>query len=188
MFESVFIGFLARKVAPRPSDFLARAPIDDVCSVSECISPGAPDRIQRWAHNAASFYDTEALAWSVVPDAECDAYTLFAYRAVSIRFDGGDGEPWSPGDEWPGLPAEPDLSAYAPIGYDVVRCSVGAAFDCSPLSCNGVANEHAVNEHCLVDDVDVAMQLGRAFTAEGAGVEPGPYHVVEVLRRIPTPR
>ena len=183
MLEPVFVGFLARRVAPRPSDFLARAPIDDVCSVSECISPGAPDRIQRWAHNAASFYDTEALAWSVVPDAERDTYMLFAYRALSIRFVDGDGEPWSPRDEWPGLPAEPDLSAYQRIGYDVVGCSGGAAFDCSPLSCNGVANEHPVNAHCLVDDVDVAMELGRAFTREGAGVEPGPYHVVEVWRR-----
>jgi hypothetical protein len=182
MLEPVFLGFLARRVAERP-DFLAAAPIDDVCSVSECISPGAPDRVQRWAHNAASCYDTEALAWSVVPPAERDAYTMFAYRAGSIRFDDGDGEPWSPRDAWPGLPAEPDLSAYRSIGYDVVGCSAGAAFDCSPLSCNGVGNQHAVNRHCLVDDVDVAMALGRAFTRADSGVEPGPYHVVEVLRR-----
>lgn len=182
MFESVFIGFLARKVPPRP-DFLARAPIDDVCSVSECLSPGAPD--PNYRRNSAGFYDTEALAWSLVPEAEADAYTLFAYRALSIRFDGEDSEPWSPADEWPGLAAHGDLSAYAPIGYDIVSCSGGAGveFECSPLSCNSIANEQAVNQHCLVDDVEVAMELGRLFAGEGVPVEPGSYFVIEVLRR-----
>lgn len=181
MLESVFIGFLARKVAPRP-DFLVHAPIDDVCSVSEHVSPSAPDRIERGAHNSAGYYDTEALAWSTVPEGEADAYTLFAYRAVPLRFD-DDCEPWSPADEWPGLPAHTDLSPYAPIGYDIVNSSFGEWFECSPLSCNGIANQYAVNRHCLVDDVEAAMELGRLFAGEHLPVEPGSYFVVEVLRR-----
>lgn len=183
MFESAFVGFLARQVAVRP-EFLAQAPIDDVCSVSEHISPSAPDRLERCAHNSAGFYDTEALAWSVVPADERYTYTLFAYRAVCIRFGDGNSELWSPADDWPGLPTTPDLSAYAPIGYDIVNTSFGGWFDCSPLSCNSIADEQAVNEHCLVGDVEVAMQLGSAFADEAARVEPGPYHVVEVLQRM----
>ena len=186
MFESVFVGYLARKVAPRRPDFLVRAPIVDVCSVSECISPGAPDRLERRAHNAAGFYDTEELAWSVVPESERDAYTVFAYRAVCIRFDGGSSEPWSPAYESPGLSAIPDLSAFEPIGYDIANSSFGAWFECSPLSCNSIADEQAVNEHCLVDDVEVAFELGRLFAVDEP--EPGPYHVIEVLRRVPPHR
>lgn len=183
MVESALVGFLARKVALRP-EFLAQAPIDDVCSVSEHISPSAPDRLERCAHNSAGFYDSEALAWSVVPEAERYAYTLFAYRAVCIRFDDRNSEPWSPADEWPGLPASPDLSAYAPIGYDIVNTSFGGWFECSPLSCNSMADQQAVNEHCLVDDFEVAMELGSLFADEAVRVEPGPYHVVQVLQRM----
>ncbi|MDA2893357.1 hypothetical protein PDG61_20755 [Mycolicibacterium sp. BiH015] len=104
--------------------------------------------------------------------------------AVCVRFDDGNRAPWSPADEWPGLPANPDLSAYAPIGYDVVNTGFDGWFDCSPLSCNSVADELAVNEHCLVDDVERAMELGCLFSDDAAMVEPGPYHVVEVLQRI----
>ncbi|TRW89118.1 hypothetical protein FK535_02330 [Mycolicibacterium sp. 018/SC-01/001] len=180
--EFVFVGFLARAVAPRP-DFLARAPITDVCSVSEHLSPGPPDRFDRLVHNTAGAYDTEALAWSVVPEAERSAYTLFAYRAMCVRFDGGDSEPWSPADEWPGLSAVADLSTYVSIGYDIVNTSIGMWFDCSPLSCNSIAEEHPVNAHCLIDDLEVATGLARVFANDGAHVEPGPYHVVEVLWR-----
>lgn len=182
MFESVFVGFLARKVASRP-DSLARAPIDDVCSVSECISPGTPDQLLHHTHNSAGFYDTEAAAWSVVPETERDAYTLFAYRALCVRFDGVSCAQWSPAEEWPGLPVNADLSAYTPVGYDIVNASFGEWFECSPLSCSGIANEQVVNRHCLVDDVDAAIELARLFARDDASVEPGPYHVVEVLRR-----
>ncbi|MDG4667277.1 hypothetical protein [Mycobacterium sp. 236(2023)] len=111
MVESVCVGFLAQKVVSRPA-FLARAPIDDVCSVSECISPGAPDRLKHHAHNSAGFYDTEAVARSVVPETERDAYTVFAYRAVCIRFADDGSAQWSPAEEWPGLLVNADLSAY----------------------------------------------------------------------------
>lgn len=164
MIESVFVGYSARKVAPRP-DFLAHAPIVDVCSVSDHFSESAPDWFERGAHNAAGYFDTEELAWSVVPEAERDAYTLFSYRAVCVRFDGEISEPWSPTDEWPGLSAIPDLSAYESIGYDIVNSSFGERFDCSPPSCNSIANEQAVNEHCLIDDLDVAFEFERLFAA-----------------------
>lgn len=182
MIESVVVGFRARKVAPRP-DFLARAPIDDVCSVSECFLPSAPDPMYR--RNSAGFYDTEALAWSLVPAAEADAYTLFAYRALPIRFDDEDSTPWLPAEEWPDLSADADLSAYKAIGYDIVNSSCGAEveFECSPLSCNSIADQHAVNRHCLVDDVEAAMELARVFAGERLPVEPGSYFVIEVLQR-----
>jgi hypothetical protein len=62
------------------------------------------------------------------------------------------------------LAAEPDRSA----GH-------------SPLSCNGLAGGYPVNPFCLPDDVGAACRAGRDF---GAGQpEPGPYLMVEVLRR-----
>ncbi|MDG4666677.1 hypothetical protein [Mycobacterium sp. 236(2023)] len=143
-----------------------------------------PGRLECRSHNVAELHDTEDAAWSVVPEAERYAYTLFAYWVVCVRFDDGNSEPWSPADDWPGLSVCPDLSTYAPIGYDIVNSDFGGGFDCSPLSCNSVANEQVVNEHCLVDDIEVALELGGLFSSQAASVEPRPYHVVEVLWRM----
>jgi hypothetical protein len=66
------------------------------------------------------------------------------------------------------------------LGFDVVSKSASDSFECSPLSCNSVALEVAVNRHCLVDGLDAAEELARRFSVEEP--EPGPYYVVEVLR------
>lgn len=53
-------------------------------------------------------------------------------------------------------------------------------FECSPLSCNNMAKEFAVNRHCLVDDLDQAGSVAERFAVEEP--EPGPYYVIEVWR------
>lgn len=52
-------------------------------------------------------------------------------------------------------------------------------FGCSPLSCNGMAEEISVNEFCLIDDLETALAAARRFGVEQP--EPGPYVIVEVL-------
>ena len=59
------------------------------------------------------------------------------------------------------------------IGSDAVRRMSGARFECSPLSCNQMAPEYPVNEHCLIDDLDTAVAMARAFAV--GKPEPGPY-------------
>lgn len=71
------------------------------------------------------------------------------------------------------------------LGFDVVSKSVSDGFECSPLSCNSMALELAVNRHCLVDHLEVAIAVATRFSVEEP--EPGPYYVVEVLR-CPLPR
>jgi hypothetical protein len=66
------------------------------------------------------------------------------------------------------------------LGFDVVNKTVSAFFECSPLSCNGMANEVAVNRFCLVEDLVEAIALADRFSRDEP--EPGPYYVLDVLR------
>ena len=51
-------------------------------------------------------------------------------------------------------------------------------FECSPLSCNGLADEREVNRHCLFDEGESALRF--AFECVDLGSEPGPYYLVRV--------
>lgn len=187
MGELVLIGFLAKKVAKRPQ--WLKGDVLEICSLSNCISSAPEDRIDRWTHNDFGLYNTEPLACDTVAKAKRDEYTLFAYRIFPVRFDQAGAHPFDPRPDdlkpWhPALEEFPDartLSAYEPLGYDIASRS-SFFFDCSPLSCNSMANEHAVNPFCLVDQLQRAVDLGREFATTEP--EPGPYHIVEVLRRI----
>ena len=80
------------------------------------------------------------------------------------------------------MPQEPDFLPYIRIGYDVVErnASMGIlGFGCSPLSCNGMAENIPVNEFCLLNDLESALATAHRFDAEKP--EPGPYVVIEVL-------
>lgn len=181
--EPTFLGFLAKKVVLRP-EWLKCPSVEAVCSVSECISAGPEDRLLRWTHNAAGLYDSEALALEVVAPDERSGFTLFAYRVHPLRFDEEQPtEAWDPRSPSADLPPTPDLSAYELIGLDLVGRSSSDFFECSPLSCNGMAGEVAVNRWCLVDELERAIEVGRWFGRKDCHVEPAAYHLVEVWRR-----
>jgi hypothetical protein len=55
---------------------------------------------------------------------------------------------------------------------------------CSPLFCNGLAEQFPANEWCLVDDLERAILLARRLAADEFAVEPGPYLIVEVLTQV----
>jgi hypothetical protein len=129
------------------------------------------------------------LALTAVPDERLPDFRLFCYRLIPILFDASR-EPKSVSiddvftDGLPGLPDEPDLSNYRSLGYDIVEAPGTPSvlgFGCSPLSCNGMAEEIAVNRYCLLDDLDNAFAIAKRFGAERP--EPGPYVIVEVLTR-----
>jgi hypothetical protein len=122
-------------------------------------------------------YDTEELAWSVVRAEERHKFKLYAYFMFPVRFDGGREEPY----ELPALSVEPLPSSFIRLGYDAVSRSTGNDFECSPLSCNGMAEHVPVNRHCLVDTEQEAFKLAREFSA--GNCETGPYYVVEVWSR-----
>ena len=170
------IGYFAKRTAKHP-DWLKSAGVDEVCSASSCISEDPDGWIDHWRHNEMFVFDTSALALSVVPEPDRGEYELYAYRMFPLKFDRGEQLSF----EIPPLHVEPLSASFRLLGYDAVSRSVDAAFECSPLSCNHMAEQVSVNRHCLVDDPETAFQLARDF-GDGLG-EPGPYYVVEVWRQ-----
>ena len=177
--EPVFIGFFPKHT--EPGALLKQPGIEEICSVSECMSQGPKNWVERWRHNTMTWlYDTEAAAvqMTVGEVGRCD---LYAYRVFPVLFDGADETPVP-------MPVvdEPSLGDYEFLGYDVVENIIGGPGGCSPLSCNGGCEVFRVNRYCLLDDLDYAWETCARIATEAAqegAWEPGPYYLVEVLRK-----
>ena len=105
-----------------------------------------------------------------------DGFAVFAYRLHPVQFAKGQIQHIVI-DE---LSVEPLPAGFESLGFDIVSKSISAYFECSPLSCNGMANEVPVNRFCLVDGLDQAVSLAERFSREEP--EPGPYYVLDVQR------
>lgn len=171
------IGYMAKRTEA-PSPKLGLPPhVVEICSVSECISSGPSDWMKAWRHNELFLFNSPELAFGVVPEAERQAFDLYAYRALPKEFWEDRSEPWP----LPELGVTPPDAGFQSLGWDLVSRSSGTSFECSPLSCNGLAAKIPVNAQCLLSTPEEALAL--AESAELQRAEPGPYVVAEVLRR-----
>jgi hypothetical protein len=173
----IFAGYFARRIEPRP-DCLNAPGVREICSVSECISSGAEGWISAWRHNGFGWFNSVADALGVVPEPQQAEFRLFAYRIHREVFRGTQRTALSvPGDVRP----EPLPGAFRSLGFDSASKSSeqGLSLECSPLSCNGLASELPVNEHCLFPTLEAALAGAERFAVEQP--EPGEYYVVEVL-------
>jgi hypothetical protein len=75
---------------------------------------------------------------------------------------------------------EPLPASFVSLGFDVVNKTFSAFFECSPLSCNGMADEVPVNRFCLLATLTEAVTFAQRCAREEP--EPGPFYVIEVLR------
>ena len=172
----VFVGFFPKKTAPKP-DFLKADHVTEIASVSNCISAGPANWIQHWRHNAYGFFDSERIAESVL-GADEQRFDMYAFALYQVVADDGNFEAERVISE-----AENPSTDYELLGYDVVSKSVSDFFECSPLSCNSLADKVAVNAYCLIDDQGDAFKLLLDMGQKYTGVEPGPYFLFRVHRR-----
>ena len=170
----IFVGFFPKLTHPG-LEWLGNPAVREICSVSECISPGPPDWVEQWQHNELGFYDSEALARQVA-GAEAARYDLYAYKLAPLRCLHGKLEPFAVAERGLVLPAD-----YICLGYDIVTRSTADFFECSPLSCNGGAQHFPVNEHCLIADYKLAWEVLQTICI--GDYEPGPYYLFEVYRK-----
>jgi hypothetical protein len=170
-------GYFARRVMQRP-DHLDIPGVREICSVSECMSAGADNWIASWRHNGLGWFNTIADALSVVPQPLRAEFRLFAYRIHPEGFRGGQRTALIVPDD---VRPEPLPDAFRSLGFDSASKSSeqGMSLECSPLSCNGLASELPVNEHCLFPTLEAALAGAERFAVEQP--EPGEYYVVEVL-------
>jgi hypothetical protein len=117
-------------------------------------------------------------------------WQLYAYRMYPVRFAEGKEEPFKvEPDDLQSVEALP--GDYEKLGFDLVNRCCGNLFECSPLNCNGHYDTVTVNRYCLLDQLETAIQLARhwssgTYDANRAYVgpaEPGPYFIIEVLRK-----
>lgn len=168
--------------------------VEEICSVSECISEGPEGWIDKWKHNDSGFYDTEESALNVIPINQ-EKYDLYAYKLYPVKFIEGKVAECKVKSS-----AIENLDSYKFIGYDVVSRSVSDYFECSILSCNSACEIYTVNRFCLIQDFEVALQCCRKISEEITDAktmkrpdgiveyhgkwEPGPYYLFEVYRKI----
>jgi len=173
--ETTLIGYFPKRRTPKPE--MMNAPrVREICSVSGCVAE-PPDRwIDRWTHNAHWVYNSFADATHVIPEDDRDAFDIYAYRLLPAVFERGtERQATVPTSGVEALPA-----SFAALGFDVVSRSTGTTFECSPLSCSGMAADLDANEYCLLPTLTAAREA--AIVISRLEPEPGPYVVVEVLR------
>lgn len=172
-------GYMAKRVAQSPV-WLGAPAVDDIYSVSSCVSEDFADYIGFWQHNGYWLFDSPDV---IVRLAERNALDLegtrlFYYEVHDRQFDEEAGT-WEPFGPEPSIALGVETPAAARLeGYDVVSFSAGTSPECSPLSCNGLAKELETNRHCLLSAYEEAkglLEAGRIVKCE-----PGPYRIFAV--------
>lgn len=159
--------------------FPAPPPVEEICSVSRCISRGPARWTRRYTANEFGLHASPAAAWASVWARDRPRLELFAYRVFPTRFAEGTEEDL----ELPDPTVEALPPSFVPLGFDAVEFTESFSFGCSPLSCNYQAAQPGmpkVNRHGLVVTRRTAFALARRFAERKP--EPGPYAVVEVWR------
>jgi hypothetical protein len=103
---------------------------------------------------------------------------LFYYEAYERQFD-DDKMCWSsfaPEESFETNVEQPTAARLE--GFDVVSFDSGTDPGCSPLSCNSLADELPVNEHCLFATFQEAKDA--LETGKFKNCEPGPYRIFAV--------
>ncbi len=168
-----------KRVVIKP-DWLKTDAVWDVYSLSNCISEDFADYIDYWKHNGFWLFNSPEVIeeLSTSEGIDLSGTTLFYYEAYEYEFkDNSTG--WSTYAPEPSfetnvsVPAEKHLE-----GYDVATFCVHTSPECSPLSCNSLATDIPVNEHCLFntfEEAKYALDCGLFNNSE-----PGPYRIFAV--------
>jgi hypothetical protein len=170
----LLIGYFPRR-SDLPAKWSLSTNVAELCSVSHCLNPAPENWVEHWRHNDLGFFNTRQDALAILPP-DAAGFSLFAYRLLPIRYLKDQEQPV----EITAQNVEPLPPSFISLGFDVVNKTLSAFFECSPLSCNDMADEVAVNRFCLLETLDEAIAFAERCAREEP--EPGPFYVVEVLR------
>lgn len=150
----------------------------DIYSVSGCINEDFADYIAFWKHNNYWLFDSPEIIRATAQENSIvlAGTSLFFYEVHDQQFDGKSWLPWKAEMSFHTNIIEPTTKSLE--GFDVVTFHCGNAPEHSPLSCNALAREISVNNHCLVNSFD------DAYSSLSSGKfkysEPGPYRIFSV--------
>jgi hypothetical protein len=150
----------------------------DVYSASNCLSKNFADYVPYWKHNGYWLFDSPEVIKSISKENSIglEGTSLFYYEAHEMEFDEGHWRIWSPE---PSFPANVAAAARKRLeGFDVVTFYARSTPECSPLSCNSMAEEVRTNAHCLFESFDEAeTSLNNGLFKDA---EPGPCRIFSV--------
>lgn len=173
------VGYMSKKVVSRP-DWLKADNVTDIYSVSGCVSEDFADYINYWKHNGYWFFDSAETIESVstAEGIDLSRNTWFYYEVYEKQYDEDE-------KEWKNFKPESSFETHViePIskhleGYDVVSFYGQTSAECSLLSCNHMAQEIQVNEHCLFKTFEEAKS--HLEKGDFKDCEPGPYRIFSV--------
>ena len=169
---------MAKRICDRP-DWLKAPNVVDIFSVSACNSESfLNDYIPLWKHNGYWLFDSPEIIRAIAQENSIDLQgtKLFYYAAYELEFTGEIWRSFYPETSIPVNIIQPAQKKQE--GFDVVTFSVGRSPECSPLSCNGLAEELPTNSHCLFETFDEAetnLSAGKFVECEC-----GPYRIIAV--------
>ena len=172
-------GYMLKAVARKP-DWLKAPLVDDVYSVSGHVSPYFADYVQYWKHNGYWLFDSPAVMREIAREHAIDpaGAMLFYYEVFEEEFD-EDAKAWAAFAPDASLPTQVERPKSPRLeGYDVATFWARTSPECSPLSCNSLAEHLPVNRHCLLASLDEAKRAleGGKFDKS----EPGPFRIFAV--------
>lgn len=172
-------GYLAKRIQQTTAG-LEFPDVQDIYSVSGCISEIFADYIDFWRHNGFWLFDSPDMIseLALANGIRLDDCKFFYYELFEQEYD-RETKSWSD--------IAPDSSFHTSVkipnnpvheGFDVVTFFGGSSPECSPLSCNGLANDVHVNKHCLLETFESAKALVESESF--VNVEPGPVRIFGV--------
>ena len=172
-------GYLFKRVVRHP-EWIKNGAVKDIYSVSSHGSEDFADYINYWKHNGWWLFNKPADMNEIIQRNGIDrsSLVLFYYEVFEQEFDEELGQ-WSSIEPDKAFVTDVELPMTTKlIGFDVVSFSCGTSPECSPLFCNGLANEMEVNEHCLIDSFDAAKMALESRKFDNS--EPGPFRIFAV--------
>ena len=170
-------GYMAKRIYRRPN-WLKAPNVADIYSVSGCQSENFADYLPFWKHNGFWLFDSPDIIKNVAKehDIPLKETSLFYYEIYQEEFDGEHWKPFTPEPSFPTNVAQPSNKHLE--GFDVATYYARTNPECSPLSCNSLAENLRTNSHCLFDRFDEAEAHLNAGAFRNA--EPGPYRIFAV--------
>jgi len=172
-------GYMAKRVSPKP-EWIKADGIQDVLSVSGCISEYFADYISHWKHNGYWLFDSPAIIQQLAKDKQIDlaGTTLFFYEVYEQGFH-EEAREWTTFDPETSFATNPSMPGEKQLcGFDVVTFCAGTSPECSPLSCNALAATINTNNHCLLNSLEEAKQLLESGRFNNS--EQGPFRIFAV--------
>ena len=170
---------MAKKIFSKP-DWIAKLGVDDIYSVSGCMSEYFADYVNYWKHNGYWLFDSPGVINKLAEEHTLDLTEtkFFYYEVYDLQFTENQ-------HAWQTFTPETSFKTNVVVpekkhleGYDIVSFSVGTSPECSPLSCNSLARDIKVNGHCLLNSLEDARQSLKSGKFKNS--EPGPYRVFAV--------